>query len=198
MAQHTVVVEQASAEEKKKRKKLPFILGGIGVLALVPLIGSTFAASITLNTGGTIEFGQGTVNAAACDTSIDVALTSDVLNVSGTPTFALGSVKLSNIDLSSGACAGKTLTIRLAKSDGTLLTLGDGDSDTAINVAINSAGDAATVTSVSGTSYTAAGAIASGVITITPGTGDGKLFHTASGVIVSSTDVAGVLLESSN
>ncbi|MEN9751895.1 MAG: hypothetical protein RLZZ600_942 [Actinomycetota bacterium] len=196
MAQHTVVVEQAPTQEKKKRKKLPFILGGIGVLAIVPLVGSTFAASITLNDSGSIEFGQGVVNAAACDNTIDVALASDVVNVSGTPTFALGSLKLNNIDLGASACAGKTITIRLAKSDGTLLEVGTGGTDTSFAIAISSDGTTATVTA--GTQgIQQAAAVDGSTITVTPGTGDDVLFHNST-VKVNSADVSGVLLESTN
>jgi hypothetical protein len=196
MAQHTVVVEQASTEEKKKRKKLPFILGGIGLLAIVPLVGSTFAASISLNSGSTIEFGQGTVNAAACDTSIDVKLSSDVINVGGTPTFALGSLVLDNVDLTAGACAGKTITVRLADYSGNLLEIGTGGADTAFAVAIASDGASATVTAGSQGILNAA-SISGSTITITPGTGDDVLFHNAT-IKVASADVASVLLESSN
>jgi hypothetical protein len=187
MAQHTVVVEQASTEEKKKRKKLPFILGGIGVLAIVPLVGSTFAASISLNSGSTIEFGQGTVNAAACDSSIDVKLSSTVINASGTPTFALDTIKLSNINLTD--CASKTITVRLADYSGNLLPL-DASNNNSFDVVIASDGTA-----------TAAGASVSepDSTTILIGTNPDTpttLFWTNSGITVHSTDVAKVLLES--
>jgi hypothetical protein len=199
MAQHTVVVEQAPSEEKKKRKKLPLILAGVGILALVPLVGSTFAANISLNGGTTpVEFGQGTVNAAACDSNIKVGLSSDIVNTGSSNVFALGTITL--VDNGSGSslpslCAGKTITIRLADYLGNLLELGPVDStQTVLNVAINGAGTTATVTSGVGGAYTGSGDITDGTITISRGSAN--LFHDDSSVIVHSADVAQVLLES--
>ena len=50
----------------RSKKPLKLILG-VGVLAGVIALGSTLAASINLNSGGPIEFGQGVAQTVACD-----------------------------------------------------------------------------------------------------------------------------------
>jgi hypothetical protein len=193
MAQHTVVVEQAPSEEKKKRKKLPLILAGVGILALVPLVGSTFAANISLNGGGSVEFGQGTVNAVKCDSDINVKLESSVVKVSGDAlVFALNKVKLDNLDVAS--CRGKTITVRLADYQGNLLTVVPEETvDPKFEIAIPSSGDATV----------AHGAVVqdSTSITVTTDPDSGTtIFYTVSSgvadVTTYSTNVAEVLLES--
>jgi hypothetical protein len=144
MAQHTVVVEQAPSEEKKKRKKLPLILAGVGILALVPLVGSTFAASITLGTGA-VEFGQGTREATACDASIDTALSATVASASFTDT----ALTLSDIDVSTGKCGDKTFVVRIADYSNNLLTL-DGSSGTSCSFVM----DDTSASAVAGTGCT--------------------------------------------
>ncbi len=194
MAQHTVVVEQASAEEKKKRKKLPFILGGIGVLALVPLIGSTFAASISLGTGA-IEFGQGTQTVAACDADgITVALGSAI----SSGDFKLQTITLSGIDLNSSAqnCAGKTFKIHVADSSNALqdwIASGTDLGEFSIPASAGSltdvtSGTTATFKNASGTAYDGSTAYdAAGVVTITVTT-----------PYLDAGDVGKILLETSN
>jgi hypothetical protein len=142
MAQHTVVVEQAPSEEKKKRKKLPLILAGVGMLALVPLVGSTFAASISLGTGN-VEFGQGTQTTAACDDNIGVALGSQI--TSGQ--FYLQTITLKDINFTdTDHCLGKTFKVHVADSGGNLQDWVDGSTDNA-QFTIDSSGNVADVSS---------------------------------------------------
>jgi len=49
------------------------IIFGTALLTSIPLILSTFAASVTVGTGS-LEFGQGSQQATACDKQIYVAL----------------------------------------------------------------------------------------------------------------------------
>ena len=58
--------EVPSASKKKKNKNLKIFLG-IGALIAIPVIGSTFAATINITNGPEINFGQGQVQAIACD-----------------------------------------------------------------------------------------------------------------------------------
>ena len=113
MAQHTIIVESASQPAaKQKRRKAPLILAGIGLVALVPVVGSTFAASISLNGGGNLEFGQGSQLTSTCDTSVTV--TPDAVYNSVTDTWAL-TVDVTGIDAS--ACEGKTFTVSTWNAD---------------------------------------------------------------------------------
>lgn len=119
MAQQKLIIDQADAPEanEKKKRKAPLILAGIGIIAMVPIIGSTFAASISLGSGN-VEFGQGTRTAAACDSSIGVSLAATVSSADFTDTT------LTLTDLNTTACAGKTITIRIADASNALLGIG--------------------------------------------------------------------------
>ena len=65
MARRSEVLDLA-VEGKGKKKSRKGLIVGIAMLGVIPVIGSTLAASITLNTSA-IEFGQGQVAVTACD-----------------------------------------------------------------------------------------------------------------------------------
>ena len=116
MAQHTIIVESASQPAaQRKRRKAPLILAGVGLIALVPVIGSTFAANIALNGGSDIEFGQGSQQTVTCDNSITVTPTATFDAASDS--WALG---LSVSDIDKSACANKTFTVSTWNSSNTL------------------------------------------------------------------------------
>jgi hypothetical protein len=188
MAQHTVVVEQAPSEEKKKRKKLPLILAGVGILALVPIVGSTFAASITLGSGS-VEFGQGTQTAAACDSSIDVALGSSI--TSGA--FKLQTITLSNLDAT--ACAGKTFKVHVANgSDALQDWISSGTALGSFKIASSFSATLSSVTS----GITAVLSDSTGTAYASAYDTTGKVVITVSTPYLSSGSVSKVLLETSN
>jgi hypothetical protein len=96
----------------KYKSKIVF---GVAFIAAVPLLLSTFAASVTVGTGA-LEFGQGSQQAIACDQKIYVALgqewyASPTPEDSSAGYFRVRSVTVSNLDLA--ACAGKKLRVRL-------------------------------------------------------------------------------------
>ena len=91
------------APEKKKRKVLVPFLAGLGVAALVPVIGSTLAANISLGNSA-IEFGQGQISTTTCDDSITVTPSSSWNGEA----FNVDTVTLSGI---ADACDGKTITL---------------------------------------------------------------------------------------
>lgn len=96
------------------------------MIALVPFLLSTFAASVTVGNGA-LEFGQGSQQAIACDSRIFIALGEEWKSA---PTaddpsagfFRVRSVTVSNLDLS--RCAGKKLRIRLINPSSQEITLG--------------------------------------------------------------------------
>jgi hypothetical protein len=101
---------------KKKRNK-PLIFALIGAGALVASIGGVFATnSITINSGGTIEFGQGLASTGACD----AALTTSVTQAydAADDKFYADTVVVSGIK--DKDCAGKTLHVSLVDSAGTV------------------------------------------------------------------------------
>ncbi|NBP52131.1 MAG: hypothetical protein EBU70_13325, partial [Actinobacteria bacterium] len=67
MPQHATIVRPSGQIEQPNRRRRRRILAGLVVLAAVPAIGWTLAASISINSGNGIEFGQGATAASACD-----------------------------------------------------------------------------------------------------------------------------------
>ena len=113
--------EESPSTPSKSRKPLRVLLG-IGALAAVTGIGSTLAANISLNGGNDVEFGQGVVTTAACDSTITVTPISEFDNSVDPAVFNLDSIDLSDIDNDPGDCDGKTLTIKgYGDSDPTVL-----------------------------------------------------------------------------
>ena len=101
-----------NTQEKKKRNK-PLLIALIGAGALVATVGGVFAAnSISINSGGQIEFGQGIASTNTCDSSLTTAI-NQAYSGSGTE-FDVSTVVVSDIDDS--ACLGKTLHVSLINS----------------------------------------------------------------------------------
>lgn len=99
---------------------------GIGAIAGVVVLGSTLAASINLNGGGPVEFGQGVTQATACDSEILITPYSNFVN--GDPgEFKFSGLMLSHVDTtaqddsSDEGCAGKTFLIKLYKANNELI-----------------------------------------------------------------------------
>ena len=111
-----------SDDEPVKKKKgntrnLKIALG-LAAVILIPTIGSTLAGTITVNTSGAVEFGQGISQAAACG-NLTLTPAASFLN-SGSGSFKLNTVTLSAIP---STCTTKTFTIKAydASSDTPLL-----------------------------------------------------------------------------
>ena len=134
--------DEPSRKKRSKNRSLKIVLG-LAAVILVPTIGSTLAGGITVGSGS-LEFGQGVVTTAACDTSITVlpttAYTSD--------TFTLSTIVVS--DLNTVACAGKTLKIKVL-SGSTAKVISTGSNTTQCSVTIASTTPWATPTDSCGT-----------------------------------------------
>jgi hypothetical protein len=92
------------------------LLSVVAAVAIVGGMSSTLAGTITLNGGGTgVEFGQGVVTAAACDTSISIFPTAQY-DTNTASSFKVSTLKIANLGLASGTngngCKNKRLTIR--------------------------------------------------------------------------------------
>ena len=94
---------------------------GFGALAGVVVLGSTLAASINLNNGGPVEFGQGVTQTTACDNEILVTPNSSFVNATSDGSFMFTGVTLGTLDTTAQGCAGKTLTLIAYGPDGTSL-----------------------------------------------------------------------------
>ena len=97
---------------KKFKSKIIF---GVAVMSFFPFLLSTFAASVTVG-NGSLEFGQGSQQAIACDSKIYIAM-GEEWHANPSPTdpsagyFRVRAVTVSILDLQN--CAGKKLRIRL-------------------------------------------------------------------------------------
>jgi hypothetical protein len=110
VAQHTIIVESASQPAaQRKRRKAPLILAGIGLIALVPVIGSTFAANIGIGSGN-IEFGQGSQRTVSCDDSVTVTPAARFIPGSGA-TADSWDLSIDVTDINADYCEGKTFTV---------------------------------------------------------------------------------------
>jgi hypothetical protein len=100
--------EEVAPVSKKKKSKTLKVMLGLAALVLIPVIGTTFAATIGINGGGanTVQFAQGSIATAGCDAAMTVSATSAYLSGA----FKLGTITVSGIDLTSG-CEGKTLVV---------------------------------------------------------------------------------------
>jgi len=103
------------------------LLFGVAVIAVVPFILSTFAASVTVGTGS-LEFGQGSQQAIACDSQVFIALgeewhsnPTDADSSAGF--FRVRTATISNLDLE--ACAGIKLRLRMIDGTGKEIVLGN-------------------------------------------------------------------------
>ena len=110
---------EPSARSPKKKFK---VVLGIGLLAAVMGMGSTLAASITLNSGSAVEFGQGIATTAACDSAITLTPYSTYVNNAVAADFLFTSFALSDVDTSTNYCGGKTFVIKGYTDSSTVAT----------------------------------------------------------------------------
>lgn len=138
--------KRSSRTNTKKRGGIMPLLAVVVSVAVVGGMSTTLAGTINLNSAGTVEFGQGVVTTAACDTSIEITPTSEFKTSNST--FFVKSVKLDNIGYISGGtngtgCFGKTFTLKAYDSAGTALAM---DTGTAMSLFITIPSDSVTAT----------------------------------------------------
>lgn len=147
----------------KNRNKLVTVIAGA---FLVAVVGSTFAANITINTNNSLEYGQGLTQAAACDPGLTITPANRFTNTSNGGTFYLETITVtdtSSVTTSTsvglGNCKGKTLRLRAYGDSGAALTLTAGTTPTYCDVAIADPGFAAGVVEASVTNSACVGTI---------------------------------------
>jgi alpha-tubulin suppressor-like RCC1 family protein len=109
--------ESGSTKSKRSFK----VILGIGALVGVIALGSTLAASINLNSGAPVEFGQGVAQTTACDNNILVTPFGRFINATGEGSFMFAGITLSNLDTTSEGCAGKSFSIEAFGQSGSSL-----------------------------------------------------------------------------
>ncbi len=119
------------------------IIAGFLIATVGPLVATTLAASVTIGTGS-LEFGQGSQTAVACDTAITTAITETWYQ--STTIFQVATIVLSDLNTAAGAgvsnagCGGKILKVSLLGSSGTALTIGSSGTATSASVTLASPG----------------------------------------------------------
>jgi hypothetical protein len=166
MSPLNIHAEEVTPVSKKKSNRNLKVFLGIAVLIAIPVIGSTFAATIAVNTGGAVEFGQGVTQSTACDSAVTVLPTASFANSASIDTatvFSLSTIRISEI---ASTCNDRTFTVKVYDNAGanplTIATASGSAVTTAVSVVFKSAGSGmapvattnATVSAQSSTSFT--------------------------------------------
>ncbi len=133
--------KRSSRTNTKKRGGIMPLLAVVVSVAVVGGMSTTLAGTISLNSSGSVEFGQGVVTTAACDTSIKILPASSF--ETSTSSFSVSTVTLQNIGTNGGTdtatagagCLGKKLTLKAYDSTGAALNM-NAANDTEIFVTI--------------------------------------------------------------
>ena len=148
------------------------IIAGLVVAIIGPIVATTLAASVTIGSGGALEFGQGSQAAVACDASITTAITESWYDT--TTVFQVATIVISNLNTAAGAgvsdagCGGKTLKVSLLGTGGTALIIGSSGTNTSASVTFAATGVNGTQTIASnGVTADLASAGATGTLTLT-------------------------------
>ena len=107
--------ENSPRPARKKSSSSKIILGFASVAA-VAMLGSTLAASISLNSGASVEFGQGVAQTTACDDSITLTPISTFNNSADPARFEFTSFTVTGVD--NPACDNKLFTVNAYESTG--------------------------------------------------------------------------------
>ena len=115
--------EKNHREGKKRETRNLKIALGVATLILLPTIGSTLAATVTIGTSNTLEFAQGITATTACDSTIKLQ---PVSSLNGSGVFIISSIEISTLNnATGGGCANKYLTIKVLNSSNTLVNITD-------------------------------------------------------------------------
>ncbi len=127
------------------------IIFGAVILLALPVIGTTLAASISINSGSSVQFGQGVIQATACDEAITVTANTSFTNASGAGSFNVDTITLSGI---ADACSAKTFTVRAYDTTtATPLTVNSGGTPTTALVFVPTISGSCTI-AVTGSTFT--------------------------------------------
>jgi hypothetical protein len=106
-------------EQNPKPSRLQKVLGAVTILITAAFfINTTLAANISLTNGQSIQFGQGIQQVTACsgNTSLTITPTSTFSNSSGSGSYVLSSIKVTNIP---NSCFGSDFILNVYTETGT-------------------------------------------------------------------------------
>jgi len=109
MALLDIEIEEIDKPVKRGLGKGAKVAIGLALLIIVPSVATTLAGTITINSDTAIAFGQGVVQATACDDEITLTPTTEVDNAAGAGIFKIKTIVLSGI---AAACSGKTFKVQ--------------------------------------------------------------------------------------
>ena len=192
--------KRSSRSTTRKKSGVMPLLSVVAAVAIVGGMSSTLAGTITLNnSNNTVEFGQGVVTAAACDTTMSVLPTAQY-DTSTEGSFKVSSVTIKGLgliatsgDASKGpGCKGKVLRIRAYELNSNSPMIWDGGSSQVIKLTLPNTdtmtasspdidkSDNSSVTLVANAAYESA---------VTTTTGNDTQQFTVGGLSISSTVV---------
>jgi hypothetical protein len=112
-----ILLFEGSSGSSKRKRNNKFLV--VATIAALGFLGSTFAASISLNGGTSVEYGQGVSSAVGCDTDIIVTPTNTfngtVFNLE-TITVLDSTTVTTSATVGLGQCIGKKITIKALNS----------------------------------------------------------------------------------
>ena len=113
--------DAAFLEEEESGSSKPFLVKAIAMILAVT--GIAYGANIAISgNGSNVEYGQGILQATACDSQIDVIPYAGFVNDTGTGKFTLDSIILESI---TAACVGSDFIIQVYGDTGTALTISE-------------------------------------------------------------------------
>ena len=148
------------------------------------MFASALAASVTLNNGDAVEFGQGTGLVIACDEEIVTRINeewSDLLQDFRVSTIELTDLNVAESTVANSGCGGKVIKIQLLDNLGVPLTIGDSSGLTEISVTLplGGGGTPSDITSGATAVFEATLGVDEGTLTVTI---DGSVHPLAAGV----------------
>ena len=167
------------------------IVFGLFVVIAIPMFASALAASVTLNNGDAVEFGQGTGLVIACDEEIVTRINEEWSEM--IEDFRVSTIELTDLNVAvstdpDSGCGGKVIKIQLLDNLGVPLTIGDSSGLTEISVTLPAGGGGTPSDITSG---------ATAVFMATSGPDEGTLTVTIDGTVDPvAADVYRVTLES--
>ena len=121
--------KRSSRTRTQKRGGLMPLLAVVLSVAVIGGMSTTLAGTISLNSGTSVEFGQGVVTTAACDTTIRILPSSSfdtptsTFNVSSIAIRDIGTQATTDTATAGGGCLGKYMTLKAYNSTGVQLDL---------------------------------------------------------------------------
>jgi hypothetical protein len=169
------LVQLFSNLNRNKQQKKTKLMIGLIILLLIPFIGTTLAATVTIsgpNNQTAIEFGQGSQVSVTCDTTITADINESWYSTS--TIFQVSSIVLNGVNTTSAltattndqGCGGKTMIVKLfSGANGTTASTIGSDGSTSVSFTVPTSGTSITVSGSTGITGTAS--IAGGVGTFT-------------------------------